>query len=301
MPVVDFHPRPMPATHRSAPPPSWPQMLRAAFNGWRDDNAQSMGAALSYYTFFSLAPLLLIVVSVTGLVFGDDAARGQLGAELQELFGARAAASIQSLVATVHRPSDNWFGTGLGLGAMLIGATTVFTELQQSLDRIWRAPPPPDDGLGVWPVLRSRLLSFGVILGLAFLLMVSLLLGAVVSALNRWWSGLFGIWPLVAQALDLVIGLTLTTAVFATVFKFMPRVRIAWRDVLPGALITAILFTIGRFLISAYVARTGVESAYGAAGSIVVVLLWVYYSSQIFLLGAEFTRVYAQTRGSHAN
>lgn len=275
-------------------------MAQAAFNSWRDDQAQSMGAALSYYTCFSLAPLLLIVVSVTGLVFGEEAANGQLGAELRDLFGAQAAASIQSLVATVHRPSDNWLGTGVGLVAMLVGATTVFTELQQALDRIWRAPPP-NDTLGLWSVLWARVLSFGVILGLAFLLMVSLMLGAIVSALNRWWSDLFGIWPLIAQGLDLALGLMLTVAVFATVFKWMPRVRVAWRDVLPGAIVTAILFTIGRFLISAYVARTGVASAYGAAGSLVVVLLWVYYSSQIFLLGAEFTRVYAQTRGSHAN
>lgn len=276
---------------------SWWAMLRATVQGWSDDRAASMGAALSFYTFFSMAPLLLIVLSVAGLLLGREAAQGHLMNELAGLVGRDAAATIESLLASVREPADSAWATLVGLVTMLVGATTVFAELQDALDRIWESPDIRTRG-GLWAVLRARVLSFGLILGLAFLLMVSLVFGAVVTALSQWWSGLFTAWAWLAQGLNLVVGFGLTAVIFAMIYKLMPRARVQWRDVWIGSLVTAALFSVGKLLIGLYLGASGVASAYGAAGSIVVVLLWVYYSAQVFLLGAEFTWVYARTRGS---
>ena len=278
-------------------PTDWWKLVKAAGNAWLDDYAPSMGAALSYYTVFSMAPLLLIVISIAGLAFGADAARGQIFGELRGLLGDDAARSIESLLASVSEPTEGIVATLIGVAVMLLGATTVFGELQDALDRIWRAPARQKSG-GLWGLLRARLLSFGMILGIAFLLMVSLILGAVVSALGKWWGGVFGGWDVVAQIADLVVGFVLTTGVFAMIYKLMPRVHVRWKDVWLGALVTALLFTFGKFLIGLYIGRSGIASGFGAAGSLVVVLLWVYYSAQIFLMGAEFTWVYARTFGS---
>lgn len=276
----------------------WP-MARSAVQGWIDDGASSMGAALAYYTFFSMAPLLLIVISVAGLMLGREAAQGHLIDELSGLFGEQAAASIQALVASASHPSDSLWGTLIGLGAMLVGATTVFAELQGALDRIWKAPQRAPLG-GVWGLLRARVLSFGLILGLGFLLMVSLVLGAVLTALGRWWSDTLGAWTLVAQGLNLGVGFLITSVIFAMIYKLMPRAHVQWKDVWVGALVTSSLFTVGKYLISLYLGASGVASAYGAAGSLVLVLVWIYYSAQVFLLGAEFTWVYANARGSRS-
>ena len=277
--------------------PGWWSMMKATVQGWIDDRAASMGAALAYYTFFSMAPLLLIVISVAGLLLGREAAQGQLMDELSGLFGTQAAASIQGLIATASEPSDNWWGTLIGIGILMIGATTVFAELQDSLDQIWRAPQRPV-GSGLWGLLRARVLSFGLILGLAFLLMVSLVMGAVIAAMGRWWGEVIGEWEWLAQMLNLGIGFVLTALIFAMIYKLMPRARVQWKDVWVGAVVTALLFTLGKALIGLYLGVSGVASAYGAAGSLVLVLLWVYYSAQIFFLGAEFTWVYANARGS---
>lgn len=274
-------------------------MGKATVQGWVDDRAASMGAALSYYTFFSMAPLLLIVISVAGLLLGREAAQGHLMDELVGLFGQQAAASIQAMVASASEPADSWWGTLVGLGAMLVGATTVFAELQGALDRIWEVPERPG-GSSLWALFRARVLSFGLILGLAFLLMVSLVVGAVVTAMGRWWSSVLGPWEWVAQSLNFGIGFLLTSAIFAMIYKLMPRAHVQWKDVWVGAVVTSILFSVGKFLIGLYLGATGVASAYGAAGSIVVVLVWVYYSAQVFLMGAEFTWVYAQARGSRS-
>ena len=182
-----------------------------------------MGAALSYYTVFSLAPLLLIVVSVAGLVFGEDAVRGELFAQLQGLMGADAAKAVQDLLASVNKPAKGVFGTLIGIALLVFGATTVFGELQDALDRIWRAPAREKGGL--WSLLRARLLSFGMILGLAFLLMVSLVLGAAISALGKWWGPAFGGWETLLQIVNLLVGFGLTTLVFAMIYKLMPRVH----------------------------------------------------------------------------
>ena len=274
-------------------------LVRQSLAAWVDDDAASKGAALAYYTLFSLAPLLLIVISVAGLVFGPEAARGEIFGQLQGLVGAPGAAAIQQLLESVSRPADGWLATGVGLGLMLVGATTVFAELQNTLDRIWRAPARPNGGL--WPLLRARLLSFGLILGLGFLLMVSLVFSAALSAAQQWWSSRLQGWDTAVTLINLATTFTLVTLMFAMIFKLMPRVRIEWSDVWVGALVTACLFTVGRLLLGAYLGHGSVASGFGAAGSLVVVLVWVYYSAQIFLLGAEFTWVYAHTLGSRRN
>jgi membrane protein len=289
----------MSSQHRAAMPSVhqiW-GLVKQAGQAWIDDYAPSMGAALAYYTVFSLAPLLLIVISVAGLVFGPDAARGEIFGELRDLMGDDAAKAVEGVLVSVSKPAQSVTATLVGLTVVLIGATSVFGELQDALDRIWRAPVRSNEG-GLVSLLRSRLLSFGMILGVAFLLMVSLMLSALIVALGSWWGRLFGGWSVLAQVINGVVSFALTALVFALIYKLMPRVRVLWSDVALGALATAVLFTLGKVLIGAYIGRTGIASGFGAAGSIVIVLVWVYYSSQIFLLGAEFTRVYAQSFGS---
>jgi membrane protein len=272
-------------------------LAKGAATAWVADYAPSMGAALSYYSVFSLAPLLLIVISIAGLVFGQDAVRGEVFGQLQGLLGTEASRTIEGLLASASKPAEGIASTVIGTVLLLVGATSVFGELQDALDRIWRAPARDRSG-GLWALVRARLLSFGMILGIAFLLMVSLVFGAVVAALQRWWSGAFGDWALLAQFFNLVVGFIVTTGVFAMIYKIMPRVRVRWRDVWLGAFVTALLFTVGRFLIGTYIGRSNLASAFGAAGSLIVVFAWVYYSAQIFLLGAEFTWIYARTFGS---
>ena len=271
-------------------------MGRATVDAWLDDRAPSMGAALAYYTLFSMAPLLLIAISVAGLIFGPDAARGEIFGQLQGLVGIAGAAAVQQLLESVNRPVGGVASTLLGLALMLLGATTVFAELQDALDRIWRAPARPQGGL--WSLLRARVLSFGLILGMGFLLIVSMLLGAAVAALQTWWSAWLGSWETLLSVLNVLSSYLLMTAMFALIYKLMPRVRIAWSDVWVGAVVTAGLFSLGRALIGAYLATGALGSGFGAAGALVVVLVWVYYSAQIFLLGAEFTWVFAHHMGS---
>jgi membrane protein len=216
------------------------------------------------------------------------------------LLGSDAAKAVEGMLASVSKPAEGIISTVIGVLLLLVGATTVFGELQDALDRIWRAPARDRSG-GLWGLLRARLLSFGLILGIAFLLMVSLVLSAVVAALGKWWSGAFGSWELVAQVLNVGLGFALTTGVFAMIYKIMPRVSVQWHDVWIGAAVTALLFTVGRFLIGLYIGKSGVASGFGAAGSLVIVFIWVYYSAQIFLIGAEFTWIYATKFGSMRN
>ena len=272
-------------------------IARQAVAAWSDDYAPSMGAALAYYTLFSIAPLLLIVVSVAGLVFGEEAARGQVVAELRGLMGEDGAAAIQSLLQNVNKPTQGVIATVVGVGTLLVGAITVFGELQNALDRIWRAPARAQ-ATGLWSLVRSRLLSFGMVLGLGFLLIVSLLASTAVAAIGKFSIGGFGLWPVAIEAINFVLSFALVTVTFAMIYKIMPRVRIAWRDVWVGAAATALLFAIGKLLIGLYIGRSSFASGFGAASSLIVVLLWMYYSAQIFLLGAEFTWVYAHVLGS---
>ena len=296
-------PHPMPGLRPDASMPwsevaqrFWSTVKRAAVS-WADDYAASMGAALSYYTLFSIGPLLLIVVSVAGLAFGQDAARGEILAQLEALMGRDGAAAVAGLLKAFDRPETGLVGAAIGIVALVIGATSVFGELQDALDRIWRAPARPP-GSGLWRLLRARLLSFGMVLSIGFLLIVSLVLSAVLAAVGRWWEGVLGGWPVLAQVLDAAVSFGLMTLAFAMIYKIMPRVRIRWFDVWIGAAFTALLFVIGKSLIGVYIGRSGVVSGFGAASSIVVLLVWVYYSAQVFLLGAEFTWVFSHTFGS---
>ena len=273
------------------------ELIKTAAQSWADDYAPSMGAALSYYTLFSIAPLLLIVISIAGLVFGQDAARGEIFGQLNGFMGSEAAAAIQGLLESVNKPAQGIVATIVGILLVLIGATSVFGELQDAMDRIWRAPARHQTN-GLWGLLRARLLSFGMILSVGFLLMVSLVMEAMLSAFSRWWSPFFTGWETVAQVINTTASFGITMLAFAMIYKIMPRVKIDWRDVWMGAGVTAFLFTAGKFLIGFYIGRSGVVTGFGAASSIVIVLIWVYYSAQIFLVGAEFTWVYAHIFGS---
>lgn len=273
------------------------RLLVAAGNAWVDDHCSSMGAALAYYTLFSIAPLLLIAVSVAGLVFGAEAARGELYEQLAGLVGAANARTVQDMLESLNQPRKGVISALAGAGAMAIGATTVFAELRSSMDHIWRAPIAAPSGIFSW--LRVRLLSLGMVLGIGFLLMVSLIVSAALSALSRWAAPWFGHDVLIAaSALNLVVSFAFVMALFAMLYKWLPHVHLAWRDVWIGAAATALLFTIGKWLIGLYIGRSGVTSVFGAAASLVVLMLWVYFSAQIFLFGAEITSVYAHRHGS---
>lgn len=271
-------------------------LIKAAASSWIDDYAQSMGAALAYYTMFSIAPLLLIVISVAGLIFGVDAARGEILGQMHELMGPDGAKTVQALLLSVSQPAESITAMLVGTVLLLIGATTVFGELQDALDRIWRVPKRTRGG--IWSLLRARLLSFGMILGIGFLLTVSLVVSALLAALGKFWGPLFADWQTLANVVNFLVSFGLMTTVFAMIYKIMPRARVDWADVWVGAAVTALLFTIGKFAIGLYIGKSGVTSVFGAAGSLVVVLVWVYYSAQIFLMGAEFTWAYALTFGS---
>lgn len=272
-------------------------LVKTTFSSWLDDYAPSMGAALAYYTLFSIAPLLLIVISTAGIIFGEEAVRGEIFDQLRDLMGDQGAQAIQSLLASVSEPKKGIAGTIIGAVLLVVGATTVLGELQDALDRIWRAPEKDRKG-GIWTLVRTRLLSLGIILGIGFLLIVSLVFSAAVAALTKWWGPFFSNLEMLATAVNFIVSFLFLSALFAMLYKLMPRVEIRWRDVWAGAVVTALLFTVGKLLIGIYIGKSAISSGFGAAGSLVVVLVWVYYSAQIFLLGAEFTKVYSQAHGS---
>ena len=275
-------------------------LIKTTFKSWNDDNASSMGAALAFYTLFSIAPLLLVVLSITGFVFGLEAARGEIAGQLQNLMGEQSAMAVQALLQNVNKPKEGFIATIIGTVLLLVGATSVFGELQNSLNRIWHAPDRPNVS-GFFALLHERLLSFGMILGVGFILMVSLLFSAALSAIGQWSSPHFDEWVVLLNIFNAVLDFVVTTAMFALIYKLMPRVKIRWGEVWLGAVITAILFAIGKFLIGLYIGRSAITSGFGAAGSLVALLIWVYYSAQVFLLGAEFTWAYSNIYGSRKN
>jgi membrane protein len=274
-------------------------LIKLSVSAWIDDGASSMGAAIAYYTIFSIAPLLVIAMAVAGWVFGADAVQGEVAAQLRSVIGTDAARAVQDLIAGAAKPAESLAAAGIGAVLLIVGATTVFAELQSALDHIWQVPAL-QSASGWWSVLRSRLLSFGVILALGFLLLVSLLASAAIAAFGSWWSTRLAGWEVMLHLLNTMTSLGLSIGLFAMIYKLMPRARIAWRDVWIGAGVTALLFEAGKLLIGLYVGKSGVASSFGAAGSLVVLLVWVYYSAQIFLLGAEFTWVYSHHGGSRA-
>ena len=272
-------------------------LAKQVANSWVDDYAPSMGAALAYYTMFSLAPLLLIVISVAGLVFGQDAASGEIAGQLRSLMGDQGASAVQGLLTSVHKPAEGAAATAAGVVLLFVGATSVFGELQNSLDRIWRVPAQRRTS-GWIALVRAQLLSFGMVLVIGFLLIVSLAASAALATAGRWLDPIFGSWYAVAEITNAVGGFLLVGTMFALIYKVMPCAHVQSKDVWVGAVFTALLFTLGKSMIGWYVGRSGIVSGFGAAGSLVVILLWVYYSAQIFLIGAEFTWVYANTLGS---
>ncbi|RZI94848.1 MAG: YihY/virulence factor BrkB family protein [Variovorax sp.] len=272
-------------------------LCRDAAVAWVDDFAPSMGAAISYYTMFSLAPLLVIVIAVAGALFGAEAVNGQIAAQLSGLIGAEGAIAIQGLVKSASEPSRGLVAGAISIVVLLIGATTVFAELQSALDRIWHVPERQKPS-GVWGVIRARILSLGLVMALAFLLMVSLVVSAGLAAFGSWSAGLLPGAEVLLQVVNVGASLIILTVLFAMIFKFMPSTPIAWRDVWVGAAVTAVLFEVGKVLIGLYLGKSGVNESFAAAGSLVVLLAWVYYAAQIFLLGAEFTKVYASAHGS---
>ena len=272
-------------------------LARDSVSAWLEDFAPSMGAAISYYTIFSIAPLLVIVIAIAGLVFGADAAAGRIYAELAGLLGPAGAEAVQAMVKSASKPERSVLGSIVGVAMLVIGATTVFAELQSALDRIWRTPAAGKPE-GIFALLRARLLSFGLILTIGFLLLVSLIVSAALSAAGELWIPDSASWGAVLHLLDTVISVVIVAGLFAAIYKWLPRASIAWGDVWTGAAVTALLFTVGKLLIGLYIGKSGVVSGFGAAASIVVLMVWVYYSAQIFLLGAEFTWLYAYRFGS---
>jgi membrane protein len=275
---------------------AWSSLIRDTASAWMAHKAARLGAALAYYSIFSLGPLVVIVAAVAGLLFGQEAVRGEVSAQLANLLGDQGARGIENMLAGAGKPREGIFATVLGVATLLFAAVGVVVQLKDALNTIWDVKP--SRGSGIWFFVRTYAVSLAGVLSLGFLLLVSLLVTAALSAMG---NTLVPYLPeAVFHGVSFVISFTVITLLFAMMFRWLPDVVIGWRDVLPGAILTAALFEIGKLLIGIYIGKQGLESTYGAAASIVVVLIWVYYSAQLVLFGAEFTRVYAQRYGSAA-
>jgi membrane protein len=267
--------------------------VKRTFNVWSDAQAPTFGAALSYYTLFSLAPLLVIALAVAGMVFGEEAASGELEGEIRDTVGPKVAESIQDILRNAHRPAAGSIAILISVVVLVLGASGVFIELQSALNAIWEVKPKV--GRGIWGVIKDRFLSFAIVAGTCLLMLASLIITAILSALSKWWTpaslpGGAILWQLINQGVSLGV----VTLLFALIYKVLPDVHLPWRHVWVGAFVTAVLFTLGKFLLGLYLGRSSVASSFGAAGSLAVVLVWLYYSAQIVLVGAAFTRVHAE-------
>ena len=270
-------------------------LVKQSFSEWNDDKCSRLGAALSYYTIFSLAPLLLIVISVAGLFFGRKAAEGAIYQQIAGLVGGDAAKFIQEAVAKANHPGQGVVSLIIGVVVLMVGATGVVIELQDALNTVWKLVPKPNRG--IWGFVRTRLLSIAMIMALGFLLLVSLIFSAALAAITGWLRSRVGDIALLGWVIDFVVSLGTISLLIALIYKILPEAHVAWRDVWVGAPVTAALFILGKYLIGLYIGKASVGSAFGAAGSLAVLLVWVYYSTQLILLGAEFTRVYANRFG----
>jgi len=271
-------------------------VLKRALAGWWNDNVPHLGAALSYYTLFSLAPILIVAIAIAGLVFGAEAVRGEVVGQIDALVGHEGAIAVQAMLEGAARPSSSVPATILGVVTFFVGATGAFLELQTALNAIWRVKPKASTSF-LRTLMIDRLISFGLVVGVGFLLLTSLLVSAGLAALHTYMGETFpggaGLW----EAVNVMVSLAVISVLFAMVFKVLPDVELAWGDVWVGGLVTAGLFTIGKFMIGLYLGTSAFASSYGAAGSVIVLLVWVYYSAQIILLGAEFTREYVKEFG----
>lgn len=271
-------------------------LFRQAFSDWSDHDAPTMGAALAYYSVLSLAPLLVVAVWIAGMVYGQKAASGEILYQVRGLVGSAGAEVIQDILKNAKSPATGTIASMLGILTLLFGASGVFKALRDSLNRIWGVKGA--GGSGLWAAIRQETLTFGMVLGIGFLLLVSLVVSALLTALGKFFESRVPVtlW----HFFNIVVSLVVVTVLFALIYRVVPSTRIEWRDVWVGAFVTAVLFTTGKSLIGLYLGKASVGSAYGAAGSLVAVLVWVYYSAQIFLLGAEFTHVYAKMEGSRS-
>ncbi|MGH7962311.1 MAG: YihY/virulence factor BrkB family protein [Candidatus Binatia bacterium] len=271
-------------------------MLTTAFSQWNEDDAFQLSAALAFYTFFSLAPLLIVMIAIAGIGLGQEAAQNQIIGVLQGLVGWESAVAIQAMVQEASALGSSILATLIGLATLFLGAGVVVGQLQTSLNTIWKVAAKPWGGF--LSLLRARFVSFALVLGLGFLLLVSLVLSAALAALSQMVISVLPGSTVVWQVVDVVLSVGFITVLFALIYKMLPDAQLAWRDVWIGAAITSLLFTMGKFAIGLYLGQGSVISVYGAAGSLAVILLWVYYSSLIFFFGAEFTQVYARTYGT---
>lgn len=277
-----------------------PTIFKLTYRGWKEDRASRLSAALAYYTVFSLAPMLVIVIAITGLIWEADLVRTQILSQVQGLVGADGADFVANLITSTGTPAQDIFATIIGIITLLFGALGVFNELHNSLNIIWDVEEEKLTGFlqAIKKVIVDRLLSFTMILGIGFLLLVSLVISAGLSATQGTIGNAFPVSEFILQIVNLVISVGAITVLFALMFKFLPDVEIAWRDVWMGAFVTALLFSLGKTAIGIYLGNSGVASTFGAAGSLVLLLLWIYYSAQILFFGAEFTQVYANQFGS---
>jgi membrane protein len=271
-------------------------LFKETYTDFMDDKAPRLGAALAYYTAFSLAPLLVIVIAIAAMVFGQEAAQGQIVGTIQGFVGENGARAIQEMIAGASKHGSGITATIVGVITLLFGASGVFGQLQDSLNTIWEVQPKP--GRGIWGFIRDRFFSLTMVLGTGFLLLVSLVLTSAISMLGEFLGSRLPGGETLWHGVNLILSLGITTLIFALIYKYVPDVKIQWRDVFVGALVTGALFTLGKFLIGLYLGKSTIASTYGAAGSLIVVLLWVYYSAQILFFGAEFTQVYANKYGS---
>jgi membrane protein len=280
--------------NKAAANASWIGLLKATIADWVEDDAQSLGAALAYYSIFSLAPLVIISIGIVGLIFGSEVAQTGLHQQLENVMGSRVAAAVESMSAAARSPSGGAIATIIGVVTLLIGATGVFGQLQNSMNKIWEVERKKSSGILGW--LKDRFLSLTLVLGTAFLLLVSLLLSAMLSFIGGWIGNILPAPEIVLQIGNFILSFAVISVLFAMIFKWVPDVHISWRDVWAGAIITAVLFAIGKWALGIYLGKAAVSSNFGAAGSLVLVLVWVYYSSQILFLGAEFTQAFARRR-----
>jgi membrane protein len=266
---------------------------------WLVHDASTMGAALAFYTVFSIAPILIIAIGVASIVVQGDLLRADLLAQAQNLLGSTGANAVRELLTSADYIGNSRYATFIGIATLLFGASSVFVELQNSLDRIWEIPKRKRMN-GLWRILRARFLSLGLVLGVGFLLMASLVVSALMVAFGTWLSSVLGHWRTTFLITDVLLTLGISAALFALLFKYVPQEKLAWADVWVGGVVTAILFSIGKFAIGYYLGKSAFSSIYGIAGSFLVLLLWSYYTAQIFLFGAEFTRFYSLVFGTHA-
>lgn len=274
----------------------WWRVLHGAVQLWLERNAFSYAGSLAFYTLFSLAPTMIIAVTVIGVVLGEDAAQGQIVAQLQDTLGHEAASAVEQVVAASRIEESGLLPTILGFGALLVGATTVFAQMQFSLNTLWGVTARPTSN-SVLLLIKSRVLSLTVVLAIGFILLVSLVLGVAIRAMLQAADDILPFVGMLTAGAEFLVSLAMVALLFATIFKVLPDVVLSWRDVVVGAVVTALLFAVGRSVIAAYLAHTATASAYGAAGSVVMLLLWVYYSSLILLFGAAFTRCHLTERG----